>query len=242
MRQLSLRQQIEALLNLKKSSILITRKASQGISRGPGRLGIFPASFNPPTRAHLALIRKASRQGRLDEILVLLDAQAMDKKIIGAKLEDRLTMLEILFRKDTKVSIGICNRGLFVEKLLPLKKLYPRLTSFVFVVGFDTILRVMNRNYYRNPEESLDELFRESCFLVANRGERDRAASNTLFGDSHNKKYGKKVSFLILPRKFSSVSSSLVRNRLRQGNPVNDLVPTPVLRFIEETGLYSERL
>ena len=120
-----------------------------------GRLGIFPASFNPPTMAHLALIREAKKQGNLDEILILLDIQAMDKEPVGATFEDRLTMLKKVFGRDPKVSIGLSNRGLFLEKLKPLRKYYPSPISFFFIVGFDTILRVMDKKYYPNRKEVL---------------------------------------------------------------------------------------
>jgi len=234
-------QQIEDLRRLKKSSILLVRKAPYGISQKHGRLGIFPASFNPPTKAHVALIRRASRVGHLDEILVLLDAQAMDKEIVGAKLEDRVIMMKRLFQQDPKISIAVSNRGLFVEKLAPLRVFYPAPIAFTFILGCDTILRVMDRKYYKKREESLDKLFGESHFLVGNRGGRDREIYESLFQHSDNEKYKAKVSFIALPDKLSSISSSLIRDRLREGKPVRDLVPSPVLRFIEETGLYTER-
>jgi len=176
-------QQIEHLRRLKESSILLVRKAPHGIFRRKGRLGIFPASFNPPTKAHLALIRKAGRLGNLDEIMVLLDGQAMDKEITGASLEDRLIMLKMLFQRDPRISIGMSNRGLFVEKLLPLRKLYPLPISFVFIVGFDTILRVMDKKYYQKRRAALDRLFGQCEFLVASREGKERDSFEEFFGN-----------------------------------------------------------
>ena len=183
-----LSKQVEHLRCLKESSILLVRKAPQGISHEQGRLGIFPASFNPPTKAHLALIRKAKRLGNLDEILVLLDAQAMDKKIIGADLEDRVIMLKRLFQKDPKISIGISNQGLFVEKLLPLRKVYPSPISFTFIVGFDTILRVLDKRYYSNRDETLAKLFGQCEFLVANRDGKEENSFEEFFGREENQR------------------------------------------------------
>jgi nicotinate (nicotinamide) nucleotide adenylyltransferase len=233
--------QIETLRRLKESSILLVRKAPQGISQKRGRLGIFPASFNPPTRAHLALIRKASRGGHLDEVLVLLDAQAMDKKIIGADLEDRVIMLKTLFQKDPKVSIGISNRGLFVEKMLPLRRMYPSSLSFIFIVGFDTILRVMDKRYYSNRDETLDMLFGLCEFLVANRDGKEENSFEEFFGRDENQRYRNKVSFITLPSRFSFLSSSFIREKLRKGKPIQDLLPVPVLRFIQKKGLYRSK-
>ena len=232
--------EIEKLTRLKKSSILLVRKAPQGITKRQGRLGIFPASFNPPTLAHLSLIRKARRLGNLDEMLVLLDAQAMDKCIIGAGLEDRVMMLKRLFQRDPRVSIGISNRGLFVEKLEPLRALYPSPIVFTFIVGFDTIVRVMDKGYYSNREKTLDRLFGQCEFLVANREEKEKHSFEDIFSREENQPYRDKVSFITLPSRFSHISSSLVRNNLREGKPVRDWVPSVVLRFIMQRRLYNK--
>ncbi len=165
---------IGRLSQSKESEIVMIRKAPRGISNHEGRLGIFPASFNPPTRAHLALIKEAKKQGHLDEILILLDIQAMDKDPVGAAFEDRLAMLRKAFGRDPKVSIGLSNRGLFLEKIKPLRTYYPAPISFSFIVGFDTILRVMDKKYYPNRKRSLDELLSQSRFLAANRGDQER--------------------------------------------------------------------
>jgi nicotinate (nicotinamide) nucleotide adenylyltransferase len=234
-----LAEQINHLRRLEESSILLFRKAPQGISRRHGRLGIFAASFNPPTQAHLALIRRAIRLGNLDEMLVLLDAQAMDKEITGAPLEDRLIMLKKLFQRNPKVSIGISNRGLFVEKLLPLRRLYPLSAGFVFVVGFDTAVRIMDKKYYPNRNEALDKLFGLCEFLVANREGDGVDSFEDFFAKEGNRCYRDKVSLITLSSRFSFHSSSLVREKITEGHPVDDLVPRSILQYIKERGLYT---
>jgi nicotinate (nicotinamide) nucleotide adenylyltransferase len=231
--------EIEKLRRVKESSILLVRKARQGISEKRGRLGIFPASFNPPTLAHLALIRRARQRVNLDEILILLDAQAMDKRIIGAALQDRVLMLERLFQRDPRVSIGISNRGLFAEKLEPLRAVYPSPVMFTFIVGFDTILRVMDKRYYSDRGKTLARLFRQCEFLVANREGKEEHSFKEVFTRQENQPYRNKVSFITLPSRFSFVSSSLIRNDLREGKPVHDWVPVSILRFVQEKGLYQ---
>jgi nicotinamide-nucleotide amidase len=232
---------IERLRRSNASEIVLIRRAPKGINHQNSRLGIFPASFNPPTLAHRALIREAEKQGKLDEILVLLDIQAMDKEPIGATFEDRLTMLKKVFRKGPKVSIGLSNQGLFLEKLRPLRALYPTSSEVVFIVGFDTILRVMDKKYYRNRKKSLDELFEQSRFLVTNRDHYEETAFEMLFRKRENKIYGDKVSFFTLHPKYSSISSSLVRERITKGKPVDGWIPAAILPFLKEKGLYKTR-
>ena len=212
---LEIKASIDELSHSRESAILLIQKAPKGIKR-EGRPRIFPASFNPPTLAHLALIKEAMKQGRLDEILILLDIQAMDKEPVGAAFEDRLTMLKKAFGRDPKVSIGLSNRGLFLEKIKPLRTLYPYPVSFFFIVGFDTIVRVMDKKYYPKPKKSLDELFDRSHFLVANRENDEKKEFEKFFNRKGNRGYGKKVSFFNLSRKVSFISSSLVRKRIAE--------------------------
>lgn len=161
----------------------------------------------------------------------------MDKKVIGATLEDRVIMLEMLFKRDPKISIGLSNRGLFIEKFKPLRVLYLSPTEFFFIVGFDTLIRILDKKYYRNRKRSLDRLFVESRFLVANREDRAKEAFERLFKQRENIRYRDRVTFFTLPKRFSSLSSSLVRKRMAEGHSVNDLVPISILRFIEKSFL-----
>jgi nicotinate (nicotinamide) nucleotide adenylyltransferase len=233
-------EKIEKLKRRKTASILLIRKAPQGLRGRRGRLGIFPASFNPPTKAHVVLIREAAKRFKLDEVLVLLELQAMDKRIVGAPLQDRLEMLKLLFERYGRVSIGLSNRGLFVEKREPLRTLYPRPVCYVFIVGLDTMFRVMDRKYYDDGPEALDRLFHNIRFVCANRGSDEQRAFRALFGHPGNRKYKKKVSFFVLPKKVSFMSSSLVRERMKEGKPVRDLVPPSILKFIGRKRLYGK--
>ena len=233
-----LRQTLEEFKNLREPSLMILGKASRGLWNPEGSLGIFPASFNPPTKAHLALIREARKQIHLDEILVLLDLQAMDKRFTGATWEDRIAMLGTLFEKDPTVSIGLSNRGLFLEKIGLLRRVYPFPTRFTFIVGFDTIIRILDKKYYKSRKRSLDELFEQSQFLVANRDDAEETAFELLFRKRENKRYQGKVSFFPLPKRYGSLSSSSVRNRIAEGRSINDLVPISVLRYIKRNGIY----
>jgi len=230
---------IEKVMRANESTIALIRKASQGISNGKGRLAIFPASFNPPTRAHLALIREAKEAARLDEVLVLLDVAAMDKECAGAEVADRLAMMKRAFGRDPWVSTGLSSHGLFLDKIAPLRRIYPDLVDFFFIVGFDTIVRVVNRKYYLSPKKSLEELFSKSHFLVANRGEVEERDFRTLFRKRANKPYLDSVSYFTVSPKFSRLSSTLVRERIARGLPVDQFVPASVLQFIQKKGLYT---
>jgi len=232
-------EEITDLIRRRRSTIVMIRRARQGIGEGKGRLGVFPASFNPPTLAHQVLVQEARKQGYLDEVLVLLDIRAMDKRPIGASFEDRLKMVSLVFGRDPKVSIGLSNRGLFLEKLEALRPWYPGEVELFFIVGFDTILRVLDKKYYSNRREALDQLFEHSRFLVANRGSHDEEAFSRLFRRTENRRYQRRVSFFTLPPGLSTLSSSEIRESIRQGRSVVSGLSRPVLRFIKTRRLYQ---
>ena len=122
-------------------------------------------------------------------------------------------MLELLFWKGPKISIGLSNRGLFVEKLAPLRKLYPVPVSFLFIVGFDTILRVMDKRYYRDRPRAIGRLFQECQFWVAHRREKREDSFEDFFGRKENRGYRNQVFFFVLPDEVSFLSSKVLCER-----------------------------
>ena len=76
------------------------------------RIGLFAGSFNPPTHAHLALIRAAATH--VDEVVAVLPRSFPHKIYDGATLEQRIAMLEALAVAQP-FSIQVTAGGLFIE-------------------------------------------------------------------------------------------------------------------------------
>lgn len=241
------------------------------------RIGIFPSSFNPLTLAHAELVRQAQEDFCLEEVLLVLDSQAMDKVVFGASLEDRLLMLRLFARPFASYRIALSSHGLFLDKLRVLRQLYPSSsTSFYFIVGYDTLVRVLDPKYYADREAALGELFRGSCFLVANRAElapqhchdlegiaiesapsisKDRPYDlpslghgelaggreeiQVLLDRKENRPFRDRIAFLPLSSFYASLSATLIREKVAQGEEVAGLIPPVIRCFIEETRLYA---
>ena len=223
--------------------IEIVKQAERGIQdKHGGVLGVLPASFNPPTAAHQALIREAEVTVAFDEILLIVDQQAMDKERRGAPLEDRLLMLLALYGDNARISVGISNRGLFLEKVEAMRTVYPTGdTQIYFIVGYDTIVRILDPKYYTDRNKALRSLFGRARFLVANRGGCDERGLKELFGMEENRPFAAQVLPITLPPALTRISSTLVRRHLAEGKSVEGLVPPELEEFLRKQGLYARQ-
>ena len=219
--------------------IKIIKQATEGIRDTGGVLTVLPASFNPPTSAHDALVREAGKVVGFDEILLVLDQRAMDKELIDAPLEERLLMLLVLFGDDPRISLGIATQGLFLDKVEAIYQIYPRDTQLYFIVGYDTIMRVLDPRYYEARDKALHLLFSHARFLVANRGARNEQDLTELFERKENRPFATQVMPFSLPPALAHISSSEVRSRLAEGRSITGLVPPTLEEFLLKRGFYS---
>ncbi|NIQ39678.1 MAG: hypothetical protein GTN81_13965 [Proteobacteria bacterium] len=219
----------------------LIRRALQGIT-GQGRsLGVLPSSFNPPTTAHKALIERACTVEPIDEIVLVLDKKPLDKEIAGVSLEQRLLMMLLCFENDPTVSIAFTNRGLFVDKLTLLKKAYPDNTMIRFIVGYDTLTRILDAKYYEDRDASLNRLFAESRLLVATRGNVGTDRIKRLALQKENRPFAEKIVPFEMPFATRHVSSTHIRKDLSKGKTIEHLVPVEIAFYLRKTGLYRIR-
>jgi nicotinic acid mononucleotide adenylyltransferase len=187
----------------------------------------------------MGILQSATGIKGFQEVLVVLDTEAMDKEIVGATLVDRLLMLQFLFEDELCFSVGVSNRGLFLTKAEVLMEMYPKGTGITFIVGYDTLARVFDPKYYEDREEALARLFTSCTFMVANRGDYGRKAFDQLMTSKENVRFKGKVQFCEIPKHLAQISSSQVRQRVREGGPFARLVPAGVREFIEKVKLYT---
>ena len=213
---------------------------------GCRRLGVFASSFNPVTKAHLELMRRATAGFALDEMLALASVANADKSRYEASMADRLRMLALALKEETRASIGLSSHAFFVDMIDALKPLYRGDVRFYFILGFDTFARVVDRDdrytslYHRafqHRGEALEYLLTRSRLIVAGRaGAGDADVQAVLAGLPEALR--ERVSYLDFPTDLGEQSATQVRNSVRQGSPIAALVAPPVERYIRKNGLY----
>jgi cytidyltransferase-like protein len=182
------------------------------------RLGVFPGSFNPPTRAHLALIDAAG--AHVDEVRVVLPRRFPHKLYHGATLEQRIKMIETL-KAATPFSVGISEGGLFLEIARECRDIYGPDAELWFLCGRDAAERILDWDYGR--EGAVDEMMQKFGLLVgARRGEFEVPP-----------RFAHRIRQLVLRTSTDDFSSTEVRTRIERREPWRHLVPDSTANLIE---------
>jgi nicotinate-nucleotide adenylyltransferase len=183
----------------------------------PRTLGVFSGTFNPPTRAHLALARAAL--SRVDEVLFVLPRAFPHKRYEGATFADRLAMIEAALAGETRYSIAATEGGLFVAIARECRAAYAPQPEIFFLCGRDAAERIVNWDY--GTPGAIAEQLREYQLLVAARQG----------GYSAPPEYARRIHMLALDEAYDSVSATDVRERIARGEAWEHLVPEPVVEM-----------
>jgi nicotinic acid mononucleotide adenylyltransferase len=209
------------------------RRAPAGLGGDGGTLLCLSASFNPMTTAHAALIGEASRLIPPGEVLLLLAVANVDKAITGVPLAVRLDLLRRFAESRPTVSVAAVGHGRFVDKLEAIRTAYPAGTRLVFLLGFDTLVRLFEPKYYTDPAASLSRLFEGSECVVANRAPEPLEAIAAFLARADVAPFADRIRVIRLSENLAAVSATAVRARLARGEPVAGLVPPEIAAPLE---------
>ncbi|HEY5342699.1 MAG TPA: nicotinate-nucleotide adenylyltransferase [Solirubrobacteraceae bacterium] len=198
---------------------------------GARTIGILGGTFNPPHRGHLALARHALGELGLERVLLMPAHNAPHKGEEGDPgPERRLEMCRLAVGGEEQEGLEAC--GLEVERggpsytvdtLRAIKQSDPE-AELTFILGAD-MARTLPA--WREPR-ALVELSR---LAVAEREDTSRAEVLGALAP-----LSARVRFLAMPT--LDVSSSMVRERVRHGEPIAGLVAPEVAEYIAEHRLY----
>ena len=215
-------------------------RATGGIQSEGKLLGIFSGSFNPLTVAHVKMIEESQKQFKLDEILLCLAKSNVDKGVFGFSLADRLFMLKRYTAQRDDFSVAACSHGRYVDKIEALKTAYPPRTEYVFITGYDTLVRLFDSKYYADMHAELEPLFKQCRFITANRKGYSAAAIRRFLSKPELQRYARNIDVIELPDAYADISSTVIRECLRRKAPIDGLVPTAIHDYIKAAKLNSQ--
>ena len=187
--------------------------------RGISRLGVLPGSFNPPTRAHMALAEAAL--AHCDEILFVLPRALPHKDYGGVGFEDRLRLLKAAVRVHPRFAAAASDGGLFLEIAGECREAYGSGVEIAFLCGRDAAERIVEWKYDR--AEMLAEMFEQLSLLVARR-QGEYVAPQHL---------ASRIRYLDIDAGWDAVSATEVRERIVSGLDWRELVPEHIVQDVE---------
>jgi nicotinate-nucleotide adenylyltransferase len=180
-------------------------------------IGILGGTFDPPHNGHVALAEAALQELDLDELVVLLVANPGHRPCVE-DAETRLALAQAAFAGVPRARVERDENPYTVDAVRG-----GRFGDAVFVVGADEGAAFP---LWKEPDEIL-------------RWVRLAVGTRSGYPPPDLERYGDRVVSFELAS--PPISSNGVRARIRQGKPVDDLVPSGVALLIEERGLYRNR-
>jgi len=190
-------------------------------------IGIFGGSFNPVHSGHIKAAKLISAELSLDRVIFVPVKEPVHKKLDGnASPHDRLAMLELAVSGTPSFSVDPIeiNRdepSYTVHTLEAFKKKYPGSVLYL-ILGSDSFNTIDSWfNYTKILELAL--------FVVPARPGDEGVRIDLLHS----------IPGLVRPNSiFDDISSSLVRQKIKEGFDIDGLVPDAVARYIKDKGLY----
>jgi nicotinate-nucleotide adenylyltransferase len=180
-------------------------------------IGILGGTFDPPHNGHVALAEAALRELGLDELVVLLVANPGHRPSVESA-DTRKQLAEAAFAGLANARVERDENPFTVDAVRG-----GRFGDAVFIVGADEGAAFPR---WKDP----DEILRWVRLAVGTRSGYPPPDLET-YGD-------RVISFELAS---PPISSNALRERIREGMPVDELVPSDVARLIEEGGLYRNR-
>jgi nicotinic acid mononucleotide adenylyltransferase len=208
-------------------TLAFARRAPTGLHCSSGTLLCLSASFNPLTRAHWGLVEAADRLLGSQEILLLLAVANVDKTMAGLTLAVRLALLERFAQSRPTVSVAATGPGRFIDKLSVIRAAYPAGTRIIFLLGFDTLVRLCDPKYSQDRDAALATLFAGCECVVAGRPPDPPEAVAVLRSTPPLARYQSRIHAVQLPAELAPITATAIRAQLANGE-VPDSVPEEI--------------
>jgi len=187
------------------------------------RVGILGGTFNPPHMGHIALAGAAIRELKLDKVVFIPAFAPPHKEVKDNDAAARYEMTRLACEGDPRFEVSdieINNRSVSysVDTLKVMRKKYGQDAELFFIIGSDSVEEL-------ESWKDISEAMGLAKFIAGIRP------------GFPVKDLKRAVSVIEMPAR--DISSSMIRDYVRAGRPINGLVPGPVFDFITTHKLYK---
>ncbi|MBQ7945072.1 MAG: nicotinate-nucleotide adenylyltransferase [Lachnospiraceae bacterium] len=196
------------------------------------KIGIMGGTFNPIHNGHIQLAKCAYETLKLDKVLFMPSGNSyLKKNVLATEHRVAMTKAAIAEYPCFELSLEEANREgntYTYDTLQRLTSAHPD-AKYYFILGADSLLYI---DKWVKPE-----VIFELCTLVcAVRNDSDMSVLRRK-GDELEQK-GAKIIYLNMDK--IDISSTAIREGVRQGSDISAMVPETVLRYIKQEHLYEE--
>jgi len=198
------------------------------------KIGVFGGTFHPVHNGHLMLAKHAAEALGIDRVLFVIDRIPPHKTLAeGASDTERLEILRLAVSDEPKFSVETMEleregKSYSVDTLRELRQRYPD-SELYFFMGSDML---NSFSAWRSPDE-ISKLAVLVCTVRGGQSGGEEAVAAQL-----KEQFGTNV---ILLEEVSSLSSTIVRNRIRDALPITDMIPAPAAHYIYLRGCYQTK-
>ena len=191
------------------------------------KIGIFGGSFNPPHNMHIDIANYMINRHYVDKVVFVPTGSKYTYKNNLIEEEHRYNMLEILSNKDDNIMVSdyeLKSEVVYtIDTLKHFKEEYPN-DEICFICGLDNFSYI---DKWKNGEEILTNY----KIVVINRDGNDLEELLV--------KYDKyKDNIIISNMEMKDISSTYIRDNIKEIDKVKEYIDEDVLRYIQENNLY----
>jgi nicotinate-nucleotide adenylyltransferase len=195
------------------------------------RIGILGGTFNPPHLGHLVAALEAYRELALDQVTLIPAGLPPHKPVEDEPgAEHRLELCRLAIAGDDRFSVSDLelrrDGPSFTVDTLDLLRSQSPSDDLFLILGADIAAGLPK---WHEPERVLELA---TVAIAKRRGTAKEAVQEALAQLNG----GERARFFQMPR--IGISSTMVRRRVRAGQPIRYFVPDGVMHYIETHGLY----
>ena len=204
-----------------------------GHDRKYSKIGIMGGTFDPIHYGHLVAAEGARHHFSLDKVIFVPAARPPHKtQRVISEPEHRLQMTSLAIASNSRFEVSdleVERAGLSytIDTVRAVSELYSG-AKIYFITGADAVLEILTWH-------KVGELLKMAVFIAATRpGYRLESLAGNFRG-VFDKARGN-IATMEVPA--LAISSTDIRQRVRDGRPIKYLLPEPVEKYIISTGLY----
>ncbi len=197
-------------------------------------IAVYGGSFNPPINSHIILAKQIMENCKIIEKLIFVPVSTKYQKLDLADDNHRYNMLKLICENEDKLEVSDIelkqNKQLYtIETLDYFKQQYGQDYDIYFIMGTDNLKELETWN---NPER----LLKDYKIIVLERSDDKLEEIISMNSFLNNNKES-----LIKIEGISKIdlSSSFIRDRIQNGESVEEYMPKKVLEYIKTNELYK---